>query len=220
MKRMIAILIALTMLLSLAACGGDANVRGEQINNDTQPKEKEAEFSMGKVSGLTYENAFIGIGCKLDSQWTFRTDEEIREMNNLVGELAGDEYREAIQNANVIYDMQAVHSNGTDNIIVNLEKANALQLAAVDLADVFEAQLPLMKSSFENMGYTNVTFEIGEVTIDGELFVALFVEADIGDYHMAQVNIAIKCSGYLASVGITTLDETEMNKLLDSFYLI
>lgn len=221
MKRFFALLLALTMLLMLPACGTDTNIRGEQKDNSTEaPDEKKADFSMGKVSGLTYENEFIGIGCKLDSAWTFRTDEEIREMNNLAGELAGEEYQAAIKNATLVYDMNAVHINGMDNIIINLEKVNPLQLAAADLEDVFEQQLPLLKSSFENMGYTNMTFKIDEVTIDGKTFVALFTSGSIGDYQMYQASIAIKCNSYLASIAITTFSEEMMNTLLESFYLV
>ena len=35
---------------------------------------------MNLAGGITYENKFIGIGCKLDSNWAFYTDEEIKEM--------------------------------------------------------------------------------------------------------------------------------------------
>lgn len=221
MKKFFAMLLALAMVLSLAACGNDTDIRGEQINNNTQPPANaEADFSMGKVSGLTYENEFIGVGCKLDSAWIFRTDEEIREMNNLTMEMAGEDLQKALENANVIYDMHAVHSNGMDNIIVNLEKVNPLQLAGLDVDEVFESQMPLLKSSFENIGYTDIQFEIGETTIDGKAFSTLFVEAEIAGFHIYQATIALKCSGYLASISITTYNEQALNDLIDSFYLI
>ena len=215
--------LVLTMLLSLAACGKETDVRGEQINNNTStqtPEKSKSLFSMGKVSGLTYENKFIGIGCKLSSEWSFCSDDEIKEMNNLTAEMAGEEFEAIMQNASLVYDMYAVHSNGMDNIIVNLEKVGNAQLATLDLDQMFTQQMPVLKNSFENMGYTNLQFEIGEVTIGNKTFVTLFTEGDIAGYHMVQANIAIKCDGYLACIAVTCFGAETLQEILNSFYLL
>ena len=219
MKKVLAMILAVVMLLSMAACGS-GDVRGVQSNNQSSTEPTDKEFSVGAVSGLTYENEFIGIGCKLDGEWTFSSDEEIREMNNVTAEMAGEEYRDMIKDASVIYDMHATHSNGLDNIIVNLEKVNPLQLIGLDLADNYEALLPTMRDAFENIGYTDIEFNISTVTIDGKEFTALYVNAVIAGYEVYQANIAIKCNGYLASVSVTTYGQEALNQVLKSFYLV
>lgn len=220
MKKWIALLLVLVMVLSMAACGKD-DIRGTQVENKNEtPEEKKPGFSLGQVSGLTYENPFIGIGCKLNNEWSFYDDAQIREMNNATADLAGEAYQEAMKNATVVYDMYAVHEGGINNIIVNLEKVNALQLATADLAAVFESQMPTIKVSLENMGYTNVTFELAKITIGGKAFDGMYTTSDLGEYRMYQATIMIKCDGYLSSVSITTFDKAELDSLLKCFYLL
>ena len=77
MKRWIALMAALLMLLSLAACGTpDASeVRGEVSTNETTPTEAPteaettAELELGKAENNVYTNQFLGLGCKLDEDW-------------------------------------------------------------------------------------------------------------------------------------------------------
>ena len=192
----------------------------ETLPAEEEETEAEPEFDLGVVDGLVYENAFIGIGCKLDSNWTFRTDEEIRQMNNLTADVVGDDFREAMEKADIVYDMAAIHSNGLDNININMQKGNPIQIAALDLKTHYESQFALLQEAFENMGYTNIHMEVGEVIIDGEPFVAFFNHAEIAGYTVCQVSISIKCNGYLANVTLTTFDEASMDALLDCFYLI
>ncbi len=192
----------------------------EEEPEETLPAETEPEFDLGVVEGLVYENEFIGIGCKLDSNWRFYSDEEIRQMNNMTADVMGDDFREAMANADIVYDMAAIHSNGLDNINVNMQKANPMQIAMLDLTAHYESQFAMLEEAFENMGYTNVRLEVGEITIDGETFEVLFNRADIAGYTICQVCISIKCNGYLANVTVSTFDEASLDELLDCFYLI
>ena len=216
MKKLISGILVL-MLMLLAACG-EQDIRGSKI--DSNANAEESEFSVGKINGLVYENAFIGIGCKLDSNWSFSSDEEIRQMNNITTDIMGAEYQEILENADIVYDMAAIHANGLDNINVNLQKVNPLQLAALDLNAHYETQFDMLRDAFENMGYTNIRLEVGQVTIGGENLPVLFNRADIGEYTICQVCIAIKCNGYLANVTVSTFDESTLNDLLACFYLI
>ena len=217
MKKYLTAMLALALVLTLAACG-EQDIRGTKTDGNSNTEER--EFSVGKVDGLVYENAFIGIGCKLDSNWTFSSDEEIRQMNNIATDIMGEEYQETLENAEILYDMAAVHANGLDNINVNLQKVNPLQLAALDLNAHYETQFDMLRDAFENMGYTNIRLEVGQVTVGGETLPVLFNRADIGEYTICQVCIAIKCSGYLANVTVSTFDESTLEDLLNCFYLI
>ena len=260
MKKLLAILLALTMIFAFAACGStpdEDEVRGDQNVNTTQASDPaednttapsgdvtdtpagditdtpadettnapeadvtEPEFSLGAVEGLNYENKFIGIGCNLPSDWTFYTDEQIRELNNLTADLAGEDYVEAMKNASVIYDMYAASKDQFKNINVNLEKVEPIALSMVDLADIFEQNEAMIKQTFENMGYTNITFEHGTVMIENESFACMRSTAQINGIAMYQLCFATKCNGYIANFAITTFNENTVDDILSNFYLI
>lgn len=220
MKKLFALLLVFVMLFSFVGCGEEKDVRGDQIDNTASETESEVEFSMGAVDGLVYENEFIGIGCKLDSDWTFYTDAQIRELNNITEDMAGEAYEEAIGNADIVYDMYAVSSNQTDNINVNLEKVNPVQLATLNIKENFEASSSLVKDSLENMGCTNVQFEYSDITIDGKKFDCMSISSEINGLTMYQTSIGIKCNGYLASITATAFSETDLNNILSKLYLV
>ena len=113
LKKIFACLLTAALLMSLAACGEPTDIRGEVIENDpttvpatTQPQETtqastvapteaptEPTFSIGSASGNTYKNEFIGIQCVLDGNWVFKTDEEMRQINQITSDLVGEEYK-------------------------------------------------------------------------------------------------------------------------------
>ena len=180
----------------------------------------EPEFSLGDITGLNYENEFIGIGCNLPADWTFYTDEQIKELNNVAADLAGEEYKEAMENATVVYDMLATSPDMLSNVNINLEKGDPILIAATDLADAFENTLSLTKQSLENMGAVITSTEIGTVTIDGESFTSLRITSEINGFTMCQLIFATKCNGYIAYIGITTTDDAAVQEILDCFYTV
>ncbi len=244
MKKLTAIILTLTMLFAFAACGStpdEDEIRGEQVVNTTEapsPSEDvtdapdtnvtadpdtnvtEPEFSLGDVEGLNYENKFIGIGCNLPSDWVFYTDEQIRELNNVVTDMAGEEYEDFMESATIVYDMFATSSDQVSNINVNLEKADPLAIAVTDLADSLEQSIPMVKQGLENMGATVTEAEVGTVMIDGEEFDCLRVTAEIYGISMNVLTFGKKCNGYMAAVSITATSEDALQEILDCFYVI
>ena len=180
----------------------------------------EPEFSLGAVEGINYENKFIGIGCNLPSDWAFYTDEQIREINNLTADLAGEDFEEAMKNASLVYDMYAASKDNLKNINVNLEKVDPIALATIDLADIFEQNEAFIKQSLENMGCSNITFEHGTVNIDGETFNCLRSTYELNGIPMYQIAVAKKCNGYIATFAITSFYENSIDSILDCFYVI
>lgn len=217
MKKLLAIFMVLVMVLSFAACGtkGD-DIRGEQTGGESS----EAEFSLGSASGLTYESEFIGIGCKLDEGWTFYTDAQIKELNDVTEDLAGEEYAEAMKNANVVYDMYALGSNQADSVSVNLEKVNSVQLLTLDIKKNFETIYPSLKSTLENIGCTDISYEMGKVTIGDKEFDCMDISSQANGVKLYQKLVAKKCNGYLANITITTVNEDNTDDVIAKFYLV
>ena len=116
--------------------------------------------------------------------------------------------------------MMAVHSNGTDNLLVNLEKTTMLQAALTDLKAMLERTAPTAESALSGMGYTNFTWKVEEVTIGGQKFAALRNRAEINGVTMYQLTVAVRCSQHIASIGVTTFGEDKTDDLLAKFYLV
>lgn len=192
-------------------------VSGEEVDTEENGEES---FSMGDAEGLVYENDFIGLGCKLDEGWSFYTDEQIMELNNYTADIAGEEFEEMLANAQVIYDMFAVDERQMNNINVNLEKIDNRLLMSVEVSDIYEQNLPMLKEIFNGMGYVNVQAELITVTIDGEEFSGMSLSGEINGLNVYQKSIGVKCVGYLASISVTTYMEDTTDDIFSKFYLV
>ena len=194
------------MIFALAACGDDILGKGE--------------MKLGTVNGLTWENEFIGIGCTMDDDWTFKTDDEILAMNKLTQDMVTDDLADLLKDADLVYDMAAATSTDLSNMMVTLQKLNSLQLAALNIANELEKSYDISESSLINMGCANLTHSISTITFDGKTFDALVISASISGLTMNQTTFAIKCNGYLASISVTTVGEYDMADLIDNFYVL
>lgn len=112
MKKIISLLLALAMVLSLAACGSSASEppKGDikpledteqesntpqQTEEETRPTEEETQpaqeednsFSLGAMQGGIYENTYAGFGCKLNENWIYKTAEELQDVTGLTEEM-------------------------------------------------------------------------------------------------------------------------------------
>lgn len=208
MKRFLSVLLAIGMLLCLCACG--------EMDEEVDPS-----LVVGKVSGQVYENEFIGIGCELSSEWTYLTKEEIAEINGIAYDMYDEEQQELIQDAEIVYDMQAMHFDGTTNINVNLEKVDSRQLKFLDLSSNLKKSAPTLEDTYESLGGTNYTYEVSSATIDGEEIPCLNTQVDLYGTTLYQCIMQIKCSGgYLAAVTVTASDAELVDEVLSCLYML
>jgi hypothetical protein len=97
----LSVVMVLSLCLALVGCGPE-DVRGDVVNNATEnktpsenktptgttaPAETEPDFSMGKATGSTYHNDFLGLSCTLPGDWMFYTDEQMKQLNNITGDI-------------------------------------------------------------------------------------------------------------------------------------
>ncbi len=181
-------------------------------------EEPEADLTLGSFEGLTYENAFIGIGCKLGSGWRFYSEEEITQLNGLTQEYFSDDYLEKVKNADMFYDMYAAGENGVDSINVILQKLNPIQLIALDTAQSLEASVPDIEKALGNMGYTDIKHEMGKATLGSGTYDVLYVSSVINGVNAYQASVLIKCNGYVANITFSTFIENGIEDLMKTFY--
>lgn len=247
MKKIIGLILCLSFVMTAAGCGDKEDVRGTveasvteaaetttaQNNDDStaettaaleeETSEEEAEeenFSFGAVNSNIYENKFIGIGCKLDSNWTFYDDEQIKQINNISADVLDEDIADMINSADIIYDMYASYSDGLSNININLENIGALQYVSFDVAENYEKAGSVLRDSYENMGYSIDRMEPVKIEIDGKEFDGMNVQASSDSLVMYQTLFGTKCGGkYVASITVTSFNEDITQDIVDTFYL-
>lgn len=232
MKILTLLLAAALLLTCLAGCSSsdDSDIRGDiEPNKPVQsdapqesqpPKETEGtedQVAMGSSQGGKYENKFIGIGCKLDENWTFMSDEEIRKQNNMTSDLLGEEYQEILENATVIYDMMATHSNETDTVNVNMEKLTGAAKMLTEKSYV-EASVDTLKSALESAGMENVQVKPVELDFAGGKHYGVQIEGEFSGIKCYETLVCVKCGSYMACVTACTWLENGTQAILDCFY--
>lgn len=173
---------------------------------------------LGTNDGKVYENKFIGIGYKLNDGYTLYTDEQIKELNNITSDMAGDEYRELMSNATIIYDMFAADSSGLNSINLNLEKLDDQQMALLNIKQNFEAAVDIMEDTYNNLGCTNFKYDISTVEIDDREVDALYIEAEINGTSLYQTLFGVKCDGYLANIAVSTYFTNTTSDIINNIY--
>lgn len=202
MKRFLMLILAVAMLTSLVSC----------------TPTPEPEFTVGTVEGSVYENPFIGIGCNLGDEWTYFTNEQIMQQNNVAAELAGEEYKQMMANATVFADMFASHSDQVSTVGVNIEKIDKVELAVLNIKSYLESAVPSIEQSLGNMGFVNITHSIGSVKLGDTDMTCLNVVSSLGEFKMYQTIVAIKCNGYLACITCSGDSTESIDSALSNFY--
>jgi len=210
MKKLLCILLATVLTMGLLACSGDEDIRGDVPPTDPQ-------LALGSTANNTYKNDFLGLSCSLPSDWVFYTDEEIRELNNIVGDLVGDELEAALEKADVIYDMYASAPGGMATINVAMEKLSVLQAVSVNLKTYLESQFATLKTALENMGCSNVQLEYQKVTVDGKEFDGVAITADIMGVPFYETLFCFVKGRYIANVTIGSVQTDNAATILDYF---
>ena len=237
MKKLLALLLAMVMLLSLAACGNTSDddeddVRGsvssqkdddndtdKDVDKETDKEAAEAEVEAGTSTNNTYKNAFAGITCTLGSDWTFMTDEEIKANNERTMSMIGDDYAEAIKNATYFTDMMATHTNGVDTVNVIFEKLTGVNqyLTEDQYADICKDST---KGALESMGMTNVTVTAEKGIFAGEEHNFLAVSGEFNGVPVYERLAVLRCGSYVVSVTACTWYTDTCKNILDSFKAI
>lgn len=218
MKKIFAIVLALTLVLSLAACDLSPDVRG-----DVNPKpagattaEDEPELSVGSSTSNTYKNEFIGIQCTLDSEWTFKTDAEIQEINKTTAGMMGDDYKDVITNMAVIQDMMATHSNQMDTVNVVLEKLSGIN-ALISEEQYCNLSKDATVQALASMGMNITSSEVVKIQFAGEEHAAITIAGDYAGLAIYECVVAVKCNGYIACVSVATWMENNCQEILNQF---
>lgn len=233
MKKILALLLALLMVVSLAACGlSEEDIRGtvtsdvntledadaQTDDTDTDSADEEKEFSVGTSSGLVYENKFIGVGCELPNDWSFYTEEQIRQVNNVTEDLVGEEYEELISQAQLVYDMCASSSDQLSSVNVILEKSDIVSVAAFDLETSGDTIVEAATDALAQLGATDITHTVSTTSFAGDDAQCLNLEMKLNGVDFYQKQVYVKTYNYITSITVASTDIDVCDEIFESFY--
>ncbi len=221
MKKILSVLLICAMITAFASCAKEeSDVTGSVETSAQTSAETEAVFEQGTVSQQTYKNEFIGLGCTLDNNWTFYSDEKIAELNGIAADAMDEEVAEQIANATIIYDMFAENAETAENVNINLEKLTLAQTLVLNLEQMYKTQSESIKSTYENMGATEFSYTIGKATVAGKEHVSMYIKTKLNGIDLYQTVVAIKTGRYLTNICATSYQTDTTKDILNKFFSI
>lgn len=209
MKKWIALLLALVMVLSLAACGDDdESSDGGKIGNPDAPVE-------GVLSGNTYTNEFFGFRMDLDSDWTVYDAETAAQMTGTALENA--DLGISLEETGLITPVYATASDGMTTINVVIEDLSKTAGSSLSESAYAKAGSANLKTALESMGCTDVSVKTGTVDFAGSSHACISTSASVYGMDMYQTQVVVKSDKYVAIITVGTYFENTTEDLLDLF---
>ena len=155
MKKSIALILALCMVLSLAACGGSSN------------NAPAAKLNRGTINGDTYTNQYFDLSFKLPSGWTFYGDEDTAAMSGLKPEdINADDLTTLVDEKKQVMVCYAYSGTGTSvNILITSDMKAIVKYSDEEM---FKMVMEDMKAQFAEQGIELVHTEIQKAKLFGE----------------------------------------------------
>jgi len=240
MKKIISLLLALAMVLSLAACGSSASEppKGDikpledtkQENNtpeqeeETQPAEEDNSFSLGAMQGGIYENTYAGFGLKLDENWVYKTAEELQDVTGLTEEMFEGTDLD-LSSYNQILDMMAECADPLASINIQYTALSAQERLAHRLAgeegliDGTLGQKDLLISTYAQAGIEVSAMEKVTVNFCGEEHFAIHTTSTIQGMNYYILQLFFTNTGpYYVTVTMGAFVEDTTPQLAELFY--
>ena len=224
-KSLVCILLAVSMLFVLCACGGnvEGNVHHGDASENTENVDgnSDSNFDIGTVSGGKYENKFFGIGCAMDENWTFATEDQLLDM---IGETADQiedgDLKDSLMNANMFYDMQVASNDGYANINVVIENLGVMYGTIISEDEYVKQNVEQLPSALAQAGIDVNSCEATTVQFAGAERNAIQSSSVTQGVDLYQLQVIIKNGSYIAIVTISSYVSDITADIAAMFYVI
>lgn len=240
-KKIPALMLALSLVFALTACG--SGPKGSVTPTDPTPAVSPAPTSepvntpepesgdepgenveLGSMNGGTYENSFVGIGCKLDDTWTYYSENEIMEFNGLMLDSIDDEeLSDLLSNSDSFYDMVASDEMGS-SVNVVLENLGLVYGHTLDAGTYIDVALESLGGQLALMGVNATTCEKVSFDFCGEKTDGIYIAGTLGiegmEVDMYQLMACVKAGNYMTCITACSYFEDTTNDILDMFYAL
>lgn len=207
LSRFSALLLAVLMPLSLAACGGGG-------------QSTDKEFSAGVTDGNTYTNEYFGFAATLDENWTMLTKDQITQVTGQTAEaLDDDNLAKMYDDGKVVMEMYGVRSdNSTVNITV--ENLGTINGAKYDESGYVDESLKQLPDQLSAGGFTDIKTEKTTVTFAGTEHDGIIITASVQSTAVHEVLACVKVGNYVAVITAVTFGDSNPSEILDLFKTI
>lgn len=207
LSRFSALLLAVLMPLSLAACGGGG-------------QSTDKEFSAGVTDGNTYTNEYFGFAATLDENWTMLTKDQITQITGQTAEAFDDEnLAKMYEDGKVVMEMYGVRSdNSTVNITV--ENLGTINGAKYDESGYVDESLKQLPDQLSAGGFTDIKTEKTTVTFAGTEHDGITITANVQSTAVHEVLACVKVGNYVAVITAVTFGDSNPSEILDLFKAI
>lgn len=207
LSRFSALLLAVLMPLSLAACGGGG-------------QSTDKEFSAGVTDGNTYTNEYFGFAATLDENWTMLTKDQITQITGQTAEILDDDnLAEMYEDGKVVMEMYGVRSdNSTVNITV--ENLGTINGAKYDESGYVDESLKQLPDQLSAGGFTDIKTEKTTVTFAGTEHDGITITASVQSTAVHEVLACVKVGNYVAVITAVTFGDSNPSEILDLFKAI
>ena len=207
LSRFSALLLAVLMPLSLAACGGGA-------------QSTDKEFSAGVTDGNTYTNEYFGFAATLDENWTMLTKDQITQITGQTAEALNDEnLAKMYDDGKVVMEMYGVRSdNSTVNITV--ENLGTINGAKYDESGYVVESLKQLPDQLSAGGFTDIKTEKTTVIFAGTEHDGITITANVQSTAVHEVLACVKVGNYVAVITAVTFGDSNPSEILDLFKAI
>lgn len=233
-KQFFALLLVFALLL--AACGGSGSSK-EKVSGTIQPVEtetvaveqlEEKPITLGSMEGGNYINSYAGFGCRLDSNWTFSSAEELQELPEEVwASMEGSKLAESVDVATQFMDMKADNADAllTINVVYSkLPLEERLALVGMEEAEYMEYLLgiqDILIESYAQSGMEVQNMEAVSVNFLGQERTALKTSSTIQEvpYYTLQL-IYYDVGQFSVTLTLASYFEDNTESMLDLFYAV
>lgn len=179
---------------------------------------EEDSFGAGTSDGNTYWNETLSIGCTMDENWYFYSDEEIMENVQATAGQLKDDLAEAIKDAGSMMDMMAVNQETGENVNVNLERLSVVNSLLVDEAKYVELSLAQLGDALEQMGITVSDIGQDEMEFAGSKHPCIRLTGTIEGFELFETLVVVKTGRTIIVVTACSYLEDTTDEILSHFY--
>lgn len=220
-KRILALVLALTMVFALCACTSDDDVKGKTEPSVTETAVPEKELELGNVSGNKYENAYFGFGCELGELWTYASEEQLLSMVQATADLVDDEnLKDELLKADMFYDMMTYFYDGVTNINVVVQNLGAVYGTLLDEEAIAEKNANTMSEQFAAANMEVRSCEQVTVEFAGADHAGILIHSVANGSDVYQLQAYVKAGKYVAIITMSSPLEDNIDAMLGFFYAV
>ena len=202
MKRAISLILVLAMVLAMPVLA----------------MAEEDNFGVGSAEGNSYWNDSLSIGCTLDDEWYFYTDEEImKSIQTTTWQLKGD-LAKMVKDAGSMMDMKALNTETGENVNITLERLSLINSLLISEKTYVEITKQQLSDALEQIGMELIIMEPDEMEFMGQTHPCLRISGFLQDNYVHETQVMVKSGRTMIVVTAFSYWKNTTEEILSNFY--